>query len=169
MTTGMGRELVNTTAEPEVVAYVGRRRTARTAVSRAATRLTGRPMSCRCRRDEQGSGTVLALAATAVLVMILVAGLALASAVAAAHRARAGADLGALAAAAALQGGGSSAEACARAATVAAANTTEQQSCFVGIDGSVRVTTTALVGLVLPGLGAPRARATARAGPAPLL
>lgn len=162
-----GRETVNTTAGRQAVRRVGP--TARSRVGRESSRrgCQGGPRRRR-RRGDQGSGTVLGLAAAGVLLMVLVAGLALASAVTAAHRARAGADLGALAAAAALQSGGSSAEACARAATVAAANTTEQRACAVEVDGSVRVTTTARVGLVLPGLGAPRARATARAGPAPL-
>ena len=101
--------------------------------------------------------------------MVLVAGLALSSAVAATHRARAGADLAALAAAAAFQAGASNDQACQRAAVVARGNTTAQSGCTVAADGSVTVTATSRVGLVLPGLGQLRARATARAGPAPLL
>ncbi|MEO5983139.1 MAG: Rv3654c family TadE-like protein [Pedococcus sp.] len=120
------------------------------------------------RRAERGSGTVLALAATGVLLMLLVAGLALASAVAAAHRARAGADLAALAAASAVQAGATDVQACQRAARVFAANAVEPSGCTVASDGSVRVEATATVGLVLPGTP-PRARATARAGPAPSL
>ncbi len=118
------------------------------------------------RRRERGSGTVLALAATGVLSVLLVAGLALAAAVAAAHRARAGADLAALAAAAAVQAGATGSQACRRAAEICAANAAEQSGCVVEADGSVTVGATAPVGLAWPGT-APRARATARAGPAP--
>lgn len=118
---------------------------------------------------ERGSGTVLALAASGVLAVLLVAGLALASAVAAAHRARTGADLAALAAATSVQSGEGAASACSRAASVAAANAARQVTCTVGADSAVTVSATSPVGLRLPGLGQPRARATARAGPAPSL
>lgn len=121
------------------------------------------------RRGEQGSGTVLALAATGILLMVLLGGLALASAVVAGHRARAGADLAALAAAGAVRAGATDGQACARAVTVSTANSAETAGCIVQADGSVEVAVTSPVGLALPGIGRPRARATARAGPAPSL
>ena len=118
---------------------------------------------------EEGSGTVLGVAAIGVLLLVLVGGLGLASAVVAGHRARAAADLAALAAAGAIQSGAGDGQACGRAATVAGANAAQATRCVVQADGSVAVEATAAVGLVLPGIGGPRARATARAGPAPLL
>ena len=121
------------------------------------------------RRGERGSGTVLALAATAVIVVVALGGLALASATSASHRAWAGADLAALAAAGAIQSGASDAEACRRAALVSTGSASLQSACVVRPDGSVSVTTSAQVGLALPGFGRLRARATARAGPAPSL
>ena len=120
-------------------------------------------------RADQGGGTVLAGAATGIVVVVLAGGLALVSAVDAAHRARAGADLAALAGATAVQAGASAQQVCLRSAAVAAANAAQQGGCVVGADGAVTVETTAPVGLALPGLGRLRARATARAGPAPSL
>jgi secretion/DNA translocation related TadE-like protein len=115
--------------------------------------------------------TVVLVAEVGVVVMILIVGLALTSAVSAAHRARAGADLGALAAAVELSHGATPAQACARAALIANRNSARVSSCGVSIDGSVSLAVSASIGWTPPGGGplttSRRATARARAGPSP--
>ena len=116
---------------------------------------------------ERGGATVLVLAAAGVVAMVMVAGLALASTVAAGHRATSAADLAALGAAVSWSRGSSAVDTCGRAAGVAERNGAGLTGCTVTPDGSVTVTTTVRVPLVLPGLGSDVVRARARAGPEP--
>jgi secretion/DNA translocation related TadE-like protein len=118
-------------------------------------------------RGDRGGSTVLAVAAAGVLLMVLVGGLALASAVTAGRRAESAADLASLGGAVSWAAGSSAASACARGQQVAARNGALLVECVVAPDGSVTVTATVHVGLVLPAVGGHVARARARAGPGP--
>ncbi|XVX20882.1 Rv3654c family TadE-like protein [Actinomycetota bacterium] len=113
---------------------------------------------------ERGSGTVLVVGAIGAVLVLVIGAMSVVSTVRATHTARAGADLGALAAAATWQSGGSSAQACAAAGTVATRNRTAMTSCGVDGTGVAMVRVRAAISAPLPGL--PRtADGAARAGP----
>ncbi|MCE1179682.1 MAG: flp pilus-assembly TadE/G-like family protein [Micrococcales bacterium] len=113
---------------------------------------------------ERGSGTVLVVGAIGAVLVLVVGALSVVSTVRATHTARAGADLGALAAAATWQSGGSPGQACAAASTVTARNGTTMTACGLDGAGVAVVRVRAVISAPLPGL--PRsADGAARAGP----
>jgi secretion/DNA translocation related TadE-like protein len=116
---------------------------------------------------ERGSGSVLAMGGAAVIALTLVGALQLEAAVASEHLAQAAADLGALAGADAVQKGAGRGAACAMAARIAEANGAAQETCVVGGDGSVLVTTEKPLPPGLAAVVGHPAEGIARAGPGP--